>query len=216
MKRIMCLCLCASLFAGLWCQGSAALAQGGQAKQGKPPAPAAAVELPLDHGGKIESKHDGFRHETVVALRKMSVTCADVKGGRTRGMFRKACVSLAASLHCPGKQLDYVRHATLQLVFEANDWDARHPLGERDLTVVADGETQRLGAMQLVNTGVSDGWLDDKMKETFEVSMPYATFERIARAQHVEMSVGKTAFELRAKNVAALRDLRNRVKVAQR
>jgi hypothetical protein len=42
--------------------------------------------------------------------------------------------------------------------------------------------------------------------------MPYAVFIKIVRAQVVEMKVGNTEFELRQQNLAALRDLNNRVK----
>ena len=38
------------------------------------------------------------------------------------------------------------------------------------------------------------------------------TFQKIARAQVVEVKVGRTTFELGEKNLAALRDLNNRVK----
>jgi hypothetical protein len=155
------------------------------------------------HDGRIESKYDGFSHETVIALKKMRVNCASKKG-----TFKKdLCVNLAASLHCPGIQLDYVRHATLQLIFQTEDWDQRHPLDQRSLTVVADGETIRLGKMELVGQSV-----DTLMTETLQVTMPYRTFKKIAFAQVVEMQVGKTSFELREKNIAALRDLNNRVK----
>lgn len=155
------------------------------------------------HDGHIESKYEGFSHETVVALRKMRVTCKSMKGN-----FNKTgCVYVAASLHCPGIQLDYVRYATLQLVFETEDWDQRHPLDQRSLTVVADGETIRLGRMALAGQSV-----DTMMTEMLEVTMPYRTFKKIALAQVVEIQVGKSNFELKEKNMAALRDLNNRVK----
>jgi hypothetical protein len=155
-----------------------------------------------DHGGKIESRYDGFSHETIVTLDKMRVTCASVKGN-----FKDACVSLTAALHCPGIQLDYVRYASLQLVFQTKDWDQRHPLAQRQLSVVADGETLRLGQMKLVGQSVNT-----LMTEMLEVTMPYAVFTKIARAQVVEMKVGNSEFELRQQNLAALRDLNNRVK----
>ena len=155
-----------------------------------------------DHGGKIESKYDGFSHETVVTLKKMKVTCANSKGN-----WKDACVNMVASLHCPGIQLDYVRYATLQLDFETKDWDQRHPLDQRNLTVVADGETIRVGRMDLVSQSV-----DTLMTEVLEVKMPYQAFQKLALAQVIEMQVGKSRFELRAKNLAALRDLNNRVK----
>ena len=106
-----------------------------------------------------------------------------------------------------------MRHATLRLTFEAKNWDARHPLGERDLSAVADGETLRLGRMSLASQGVSDGWLAEDTKETLEVEVPYEVFLKLARAAYVELSVGKTTFALRDKNVAALRDMNNRVKL---
>ena len=201
MRRIILLCCCALLLS--------AAPQG--FTQTPPQTP---VPLPLDHGGKIESKYDGFERETVVTLKKMKVTCGAGKG--FAGTFKETCVSLSASLHCPGKQLDYVRRARLQLVFEAKDWDSRHPLGARDLTAVADGETLKLGTMRLRDHKVDSGKFDETMNEVLEVSIPHRTFDKIAKASTVELSVGKTAFALRDKNVAALRDLNNRVRLAGR
>ena len=89
---------------------------------------------------------------------------------------------------------------------------SRHPPGSRELVIVADGETLKPGTMALVSQGVGGGFLEDKSEEVLEVSMPYQTFNKIALAQTVEMRVGATAFELREKNVAALRDLNSRVK----
>ena len=159
---------------------------------------------------KIETKYDGFNHETVVTLRKTKITCGGSKG--MQSTLKDTCVSLVVSLHCPGVQLDYVRYAKLQLIFETKDWDRRHPLGERDLFVVADGERLQLGTMTLARHGVDLNQLIDVMREVLEVSLPYQTFKKIALAQTVEMKVGKTLFELQEKDVAALRDLNNRVK----
>ena len=206
MKRFVTLCCVFLTLAAVVC------AQGDDARR---PAPASSQPTdepaPPRHGGKIETAYDGFAHETVVSLRRMSVTCGMAKG--PRGIFKGACVSLQAALRCPGRQLEYVRRVTLRFTFEAKNWDARHPLGERDLSAVADGETIRLGRMTLVSHGVSDGWLAGDAKETLEVSVPYETFLRLARAEYVEMSVGRTTFPLRDKNLAALRDLNNRVRI---
>ncbi|HJQ33071.1 MAG TPA: hypothetical protein VJ866_12865 [Pyrinomonadaceae bacterium] len=166
---------------------------------------------PQDHGGKIESNYDGFARETVVALRRMSVTCEGVRG--LQSTLKGVCVSLQAELHCPGKQLDYVRQATLRLTFETKDWDSRHPLNQRDLSAVADGETLRLGRMTLVSNAVADSWFAEDAKEILEVSVPYELFLKLSQAEHVELSVGRTTFALRDKNVAALRDLNNRVRL---
>ncbi|MCA1850277.1 MAG: hypothetical protein LC672_04315 [Acidobacteria bacterium] len=186
---------------------AAVCAQGGAAQTSKKaPAP-----MPLDHGGKIETAYDGFAHETVVELKRMSITCGTAKASES--IIKGVCVSLRAALHCPGKQLDYVRHATIRLTFEAKNWDARHPPNERQLSAVADGETLRLGRMSLVSQAVGEGWFAEDMKETLEVSIPYETFLKLARAAYVELSVGKTAFALRDKNIAALRDMNNRVKL---
>ena len=155
------------------------------------------------HDGKIESKYDGFTHETTITLKKMRVTC-----GRMKGNFKDACVSLAAKLHCPGIQLDYVRQASLQIIFQTDDWDQRHSLSQRDLSIVADGVTYRVGRMTLA--GLST---DTLMTETLEVTLPYATFAKIAKAEVVEMKVGPSQFELRQQNIVAFRDMVNRVKV---
>jgi hypothetical protein len=164
-------------------------------------APVLAVQSDV-HGGEIVSKYDGFNHETVVTLRKMKVTCAS-----TRGNFKDACVSILASLHCPGIQLDYVRQVTLQVVFETKNWDQRHALDQRNLSVVADGETFRLGRMELVGQNV-----DTLMTETLQIKFPYGAFKKMALAEIVELQVGQSTFELRNENLAALRDLNNRVK----
>ena len=190
-------------------QTSTALTQNKTPLRANPTALLAPLGLP-DHGGRIETKYDGFNHETVVTLQKMRVTCAGAKG--MQSALKDTCVSLLASLHCPGQQLDYVRHARLQLIFEAKDWSQRHPLDERDLIVVADGERLPLGTMRLVKQDMDTNQLIDVMKEVLEVALPYPTFQKIARAQVVEVKVGKTTFELAEKNLAALRDLNNRVK----
>ena len=173
----------------------------------KAAAPAPAV---VKHGGTIEMKYDGFNYETVVALRKMQVTCGSGKG--FKDISKDVCVSLAVWLHCPGQQLDFVRRARVQIIFEAEEWDRRHTPAERGLTVVADGETLRFGSMSLVSNGVGSGLLVDKSKEVLEISIPYDAFAKIARADSVEVRVGPDAFPLRDKNVAALRDLNSRVK----
>jgi hypothetical protein len=207
MKRFVTLCCVFLTLAAGVC------AQDGGVRRPAPASQLSGAPVPLEHGGKIETAYDGFAHETVVSLKRMSVTCGTAKGSAsiTKGL----CVSLQAALHCPGKQLDYVRRATLRLTFEAKNWDARHPVGERDLSAVADGETIRLGRMSLLTQGVGEGWLAEDAKETLEVAVPYEAFLKLARAGYVEFSVGKTTFALRDKNVAALRDMNNRVKLPQ-
>ena len=160
---------------------------------------------PEDHGGEIVSKYDGFNHETVVTLKKMKVTCAKLHEN-----LKQSCISILATLHCPGVQLDYVNQVTLQVIFETKDWDQRHPLDQRELSVVADGETLRLGRMELVALHT-----DVLMTETLEIKFPYSVFKKIALAEIVELQVGRSRFSLRDKNLAALRDLNNRVKFSQ-
>jgi len=156
-----------------------------------------------DHGGVIEMKYDGFSRETVVLLKKMSVSCAGMKGN-----FTESCVSMAVSLHCPGIQLENVRSVILELEFASKDWGQRHPLEQRELTIVADSTTFKAGQMRLVSQTVSV-----PMRETLDVELSFAAYRRIAAAQAIEMQLGNSRFELRDKNIAALRDLRNRVKL---
>ena len=82
--------------------------------------------------------------------------------------------------------------------------------------MVADGERLKLGRMALVTQGQDTNKLIDVMKEVLEVSLSYQTFTKIAAAEEVEMMVGKTSFALQEKNIAALRDLNNRVKFRER
>lgn len=159
---------------------------------------------PVNHGAKIETKYDGFNYETVLRLRKMKVTCDGFKD-----KFKDSCVSIDVSLHCPGTQLNYVRHVKLQIVFENKDWIHVHPVDQRDLKVVIDTETLRLGRMQLVNMAKPGTW--DTKVEVLEATIPYEAFKKIASSQSVGMQVGQSAFELREKNRAALKDLNSRV-----
>jgi len=160
---------------------------------------------PIKHGGKIETKYDGFNYETVMRLRKMKVNCDGLKD-----TFKDACVSIEVALHCPGTQVNYVRHVTLQVVFENKDWVHLHPPDQRDLTVVTETETLRLGRMSPVSNNRPGNW--ETKVEVLEVKIPYAQFKKIALSQSVELQVGNSAgVELREKNRAALKDLNNRV-----
>jgi hypothetical protein len=164
-----------------------------------------APQKPINHGGKIDSKYDGFNYETVLRLQKMKVTCDGVKDN----FAKDACVSIEVSLHCPGVQLNYVRNVTLQIMFENKDWVHGHPLNQRELRVVIDTETIKLGRMQLADTAVPGKW--DTKIEVLEATIPYSVFKKIAQSQSVQMQVGQGAFELRDKNLLALRDLDSRV-----
>src|SRR6185436_1635095 len=159
---------------------------------------------PVKHGGKIETKYDGFNYETVMRLRKMKVNCDGFKD-----KFKDACVSIEVLLHCPGTQVNYVRDVTLQVVFENRDWVHFHPPDQRNLTLVTDTETLRLGRMSPVSKDTPGTW--DTKIEILEAKMPYAVFKKMATAQSVEIQVGRDAVELRDKNIAALKDLNTRV-----
>jgi hypothetical protein len=160
-------------------------------------------QQPIKHGGKIETKYDGFNFETTMRLRKMKVSCDGFKD-----KFKDECVSLEVTLHCPGSQVNYVRNVTVQLVFENKDWVHVHPPDQRDLMIVTDTETLTLGRMTPVSKD-SPGW--DTKVEVLEATIPYAAFKKIVQAQSVQIQVGRSAVELRDKNLAALRDLNSRV-----
>ena len=161
---------------------------------------------PVKHGGKIETKYDGFNYETVMRLRKMKVNCDGFKD-----KFKDACVSIEIALHCPGTQVNYVKHVSVQVVFENKDWVHFHPPDQRDLSIMTDTETLRLGRMSPVAKDTPGTW--DTKVEVLEAQIPYATFKKIVSAQSVEIQVGRDAVELRDKNIAALKDLNSRVLV---
>jgi len=155
----------------------------------------------LNHGGKIETKYDGFTHETVMSLKKMKVSC-----GGFKDTFKTSCVSIMVSLHCRGVQAYHVDYVTLQLMLETKAWDHGHPPDQRELSVVVNNETLRLGSMRLIDQNYND-----VLTETFGITFPYQVFKKITQAQFVEMQVGPTRFTLREKNLDALRDLNGRV-----
>ena len=161
-------------------------------------------EQPVKHGGKFETKYDGFNYETIMRLQKMKVSCDGFKD-----KFKDACVSMEIVLHCPGTQLNFVRNVTVQLFFENKDWVHFHPPDQRDLSVVIDSGTLKLGRMQRANVETPGTW--NTKLEILETTIPYDAFKKIAASETVEVQVGKSMFELREKNLLALRDLGNRV-----
>src|SRR5574338_264675 len=161
---------------------------------------------PVKHGGKIETNSDGFNYETVMRLKKMKVNCDGFKD-----KFKDACVSIEVTLHCPGTQVNYVRHVSLQVVFENKDWVHFHSPDQRDLSVVTDTETLRFGRMSPVSKDQPGTW--DTKIEILEAKIPYEAFKKIVKAQSVGIQVGRDAVELREKNIAALKDLNSRVLV---
>lgn len=158
----------------------------------------------VNHGGRIETKYDGFNYETVMRLRKMKVSCDGFKD-----KFKDECVSIEVTLHCPGTQLNYVRNATLQVIFEKKDWVQFHPPDQRELVVVTDSETLRLGKMSSVSSGETGSW--NTKIEMLEAKIPYEVFKKMALSQSLEVQVGRSSVGLRDKNLAALRDLNSRV-----
>jgi hypothetical protein len=159
----------------------------------------------VKHGGVIDSKYDGLKYETVLRLHKMKVSCDGIKD-----RFNKdGCVSIDVKLHLPGVQLNHVRNVTLQVIFENKDWVHIHPLHLRDLTITTKFETLRFGRMELVTNKKSGTW--DTKIETLETTIPYEVFKRIIQSETIEIQVGQGAVMLRDKNIAALRDLNNRV-----
>jgi len=160
-------------------------------------------QKPINHGGKIETKYDGFAFETVMKLRKMKVTCEGSKDN-----FKEACVSIEVALHCPGTQVSHVGSVSMQLIFETADWNHAHGPNQRELSLVADAETMHLGKMRLVPSTAE--W-SEKMVETLEVTVSYDVFKKMLASQSVQMQVGPSTVELRDKNMLALRDLDNRV-----
>jgi len=167
------------------------------AKPQSPPAP-------VKHGGKIDTKYDGFNYETVMRLRKMKVNCDGLKD-----KFKDACVSIEVSMHFPGTQVNYVKHVTVQVVFENKDWVHFHSPDQRELSVVTDTETLRLGRMSPVSRDQPGTW--DTKIEVLEAQIPYAMFKKIVQSQSVGIQVGRDAVELREKNIVALKDLNSRV-----
>ena len=161
-------------------------------------------DQPVKHGGKIETKYDGFNYETIMRLQKMKVSCDGFKD-----KFKDACVSIEVSLHCPGTQLNYVKYVMLQVVFENKDWVRFHPPDQRELLVVTDTETLKLGTMAPVMKNQAGTW--DTKVETLELKIPYATFKKIAMSQTANIQVGRSQVSLREKNLLALKDLNSRV-----
>ena len=161
----------------------------------------------VKHGGKIESKYDGFTYETLMRLEKMKVSCDGIKDKFTDG-----CVSIEVTLHMPGMQLNHVRNVTFMVVFENQDWVRTHPIDQRDLSISTYDKTFRFGRMELVTNKKPGTW--DTKVERLQATIPYETFKKIIESDTIEIQVGNGSVMLRDKNIAALRDLNNRVLVA--
>jgi len=176
------------------------------AQPGKSFASQGTVDQVVKHGGKIESRYDGFTYETLMRLRKMKVQCSAFRDSFD---YKNYCVSIDVTLHCPGTQLNFVRDVSLQVIFETKDWGLRHPVDQRELSVVAVGVNIKLGKMQLITQ--KDEPMKENMIETFETTIPYKVFKKMASAETVQVQVGKSGVEFRDKNILALRDLNSRV-----
>jgi hypothetical protein len=167
--------------------------------------PVVLTQKPINHGGKIETKYDGFALETVMRLRKMKVTCDGFKDN-----FKGGCVSIDVALHCPGTQISHVGSVTLQVIFDTKGgFNQVHDMDQRDLSIVMDTDTRRFGRMKLVSDGAK--FLDETATEILETTVPYEVFKKMASAQSVEMQVGPSTIGLREKNLLALKDLHSRV-----
>jgi hypothetical protein len=123
--------------------------------------------------------------------------------------YKNYCVSVDVTLHCPGVQLNFVRDVSLQVIFDTKDWGLRHSVDQRDLSVVVDGETFRLGKMQLITH--KDEPMRENMVEILEARVPYKVFKKMARGETVQVQVGNSSVEFRDKNILAFRDLDSRV-----
>lgn len=163
-------------------------------------------QKPINHGGKIETRYDGVAFETLMRLRKMKVDCGAFKDNFTK----EGCVSIDVVLHCPGTQISHVGSVTLQVIFDTKSWDQSHAPNQRELTVVADTETLKLGKMRLMPKG-RETEMQDKMTETLEVTLSYDVFKKIAQSQSVELQVGPSIVAFNEKNLLALKDLDSRV-----
>jgi hypothetical protein len=97
----------------------------------------------------------------------------------------------------------------VQLIFETANWNHAHGPDQRELSLVADAETLRLGRMRLVPTQTSE-W-SEKMVETLEATIPYEAFKKMVTSHSVELQVGASTIALREKNLLALKDLNSRV-----
>ena len=63
--------------------------------------------------------------------------------------------------------------------------------------------------MTPVSKGQTGTW--DTKVETLELQFPYELFKKIVLSQSAHIQVGKSAIELREKNLMALKDLNSRV-----
>ena len=162
------------------------------------------AQKPINHGGKIETKYNGFALETVMRLRKMKVNCTGFQSNSP-----DTCVSIDVVLHCPGSQVSNVSDVTLQVIFETKSWGQSHAPHQRNLLVAIDTETWKAGRMRLVPQVSTE--TQERSIETLEATVSYKLFKKMVSAQSVEMKVGPSAFALSEKNLLALRDLNNRV-----
>ena len=162
-------------------------------------------QQPINHGGKIETRYDGVTFETLMRLRKMKVNC----GGFKDNFTKDSCVSIDVVLHCPGTQVSHVGSVTLQVIFDTKNWNQSHAPNQRELTVVADAETLKLGKMRLMPK--ADKEMQDTTTETLEATLPYDVFKKIVQSQSLELQVGPSMVALKEKNLLALKDLDSRV-----
>jgi hypothetical protein len=160
------------------------------------------------HRGKIQATYDPAQDRTVVAFQPYVVTA--------NFHDRNESIAITAGFIHPGQALasrpQFIEFGVLSQ--SRGGWQFEKE-NERELTLVIDGETIKLGAMKLVTARrfeLGRGALF--YREDLAFTLPYESFVKMANAKKVAVKVGKTGLKLANEHLEVMRDLMSRAETS--
>ena len=167
--------------------------------QGAGPAPPR-VSAP---DARIQTNYDHVKDTTTVRLIPMQVygepLAASTYVGRDEASF-------SGSFSYSGRTLsDLPARVLFSLVSTSRDWKYTD---FRKRVALVDGKSLKLGTLEHVPSFAVTA---DHVSQDFAISVPYATFLRIANGKSVRLRMGPREFKLGENHLEALRDLARRM-----
>jgi hypothetical protein len=159
----------------------------------------------------VSSKYNKSKNLTTVSLKKMALTGLQDEKPQAQEIPTHQMDMEVFFTH-PGEQLDKaVENVTLRFSVATRAYFFMRP---QPISVVLDEKIE--GAGRLLRLGDSDYKSDLKFNSIYEefmaISIPAETLAKIAAAKTVAIYVGPSAYSLREKQIADLRELASRTK----
>lgn len=145
------------------------------------------------HDKNIETKYDRFKDKTTIVVRAGEVY--DFYGGS---------IDIVALASYPGQTPIPTEEVFVYFYYSGKEWFF---LKYHDWAVLADGARLDVPEMKRVDSDVHRGYVS----EIVGTAMPFSKFATMLLANVVEMKVGRAQFQVKEKQLEALRDFASRI-----